>query len=289
MNGTICIFGTGRTGSTIFFNVLATHPDLGWVSNLVEKMPSRPELSLLSRLHPLALKLDSKSPLKRFLPRPAESLRTINEWSNGLLPVPRELAENEIPAEAVQRVRDYHARVLRYQGRQRLVIKRTGFPRFSFWRNVFPDARFIHVLRDGRAVAYSMMRVRWWDGTLDSWWWGPMPDAYKLEYENSGRRPAVLAAIVWKHLLDIYESEMSGQRDLTVTTVRHNDFTSNPVSEMRKVTEFCGLTFPREFENSIGKFPIHDSDLAWRRGLDRKDLADIERVLGDHLAKYGFA
>ncbi|PPR21425.1 MAG: Gluconolactonase, partial [Alphaproteobacteria bacterium MarineAlpha10_Bin3] len=67
---------------------------------------------------------------------------------------------------------------------------------------VFPDARFIHVARDGRAVANSMVNVSWWDGTMDSWWWGDMDAADQAVLESCRHEPAVLAGVIWKTLMD---------------------------------------------------------------------------------------
>ena len=36
---TIFMIGTGRNGSTLISDVLATHPDLTWVSNYQDKFP----------------------------------------------------------------------------------------------------------------------------------------------------------------------------------------------------------------------------------------------------------
>src|SRR6202035_2477728 len=38
----------------------------------------------------------------------------------------------------------------------------------------FPDARFVSIVRDGRAVAYSLSRVDWWDDDI-VWWYGGTP------------------------------------------------------------------------------------------------------------------
>jgi len=288
LSDAICVCGTGRGGTTIFFKVLGTHPDLGWVSNIVERYPKYPQLSMLSRLHPLAIKLRPDSKIGRFVPRPAESLTSLRLCSDGLFQVPREISADEISPETIASIRKYHERVLSFHGAQRLAVKHTGFPRFQFWRTVLRSPRFVNVIRDGRAVAYSMMRVSWWDGTMDSWWWGPMPDRYMDEYENSGRRPAVLAAIVWKYLLDIYDAETKAAENLPILNVRYDNFSRDPVSQMREVADFCDLSFPDKFRDAIGQFSIRNADVAWRDGFDKADLAQVELVLADHLERFGF-
>ena len=286
----ICIAGIGRSGTTIFFRVLASHPELGWVSNVMEKMPGLPQLALLSRLNPLIRQPESPSWAGRFVPRPAESVHSIKECSHGLFSVPREVSEEEISKEVMRSVRNYHKSLLRWQGRPRLITKHTGFPRFRFWRKIYPDARLIRIVRDGRAVVNSLMNVGWWQGTLDTWKWGPIPEKYLEEYEHYGRRRSVLAAIGWKRLMDLYEQET---RLLPVGTplkeVRYTDFTANPWPVMRDAVQFAGLSESSRFARSVRRFHIRDGDTGWQTGLDPEDLALVERVIGDHLSKYGFS
>src|SRR6266511_863131 len=56
----------------------------------------------------------------------------------------------------------------------------------------FPRARFVNLIRDGRAVAYSLSRVDWWeDGVV--WWYGQTPRRWREE----GRDPWELCALHW--------------------------------------------------------------------------------------------
>ena len=54
------------------------------------------------------------------------------------------------------------AGVLRYHGKARFAAKLTGPARISYVSSIFPEARFVHVVRDGRAVVQSLMKVEFW-------------------------------------------------------------------------------------------------------------------------------
>jgi hypothetical protein len=53
--------------------------------------------------------------------------------------------------------------------RNRLLVKITGWLRIGFIREIFTDAKIIHIRRDGRAVVNSMLDVDWWDGWKGPW------------------------------------------------------------------------------------------------------------------------
>ena len=86
--------------------------------------------------------------------------------------------------------------------------KFTGWPRAGFIRGVFPSARFIHVVRDGRAVANSWLQMPWWLGFEgpDHWQWGPLPADLAAEWDESGQSFVVLAGLLWKMLIDAFDS-----------------------------------------------------------------------------------
>src|SRR5688572_27372162 len=41
----IFVVGTGRSGSTVFFEMFAKHPHVAWLSSLAHGFPDRPELN----------------------------------------------------------------------------------------------------------------------------------------------------------------------------------------------------------------------------------------------------
>ena len=41
----IIVFGTGRSGTTVFHQMLSEHPQLTWLSELVNQYPSKPILN----------------------------------------------------------------------------------------------------------------------------------------------------------------------------------------------------------------------------------------------------
>ena len=65
---------------------------------------------------------------------------------------------------------------------------------------LFPRARFVSIVRDGRAVACSLSRVHWWPD-LTVWWYGGTPGRWQEE----GRDPWELCARHWVRELAVLE------------------------------------------------------------------------------------
>src|SRR5690606_15394984 len=69
------------------------------------------------------------------------------------------------------------------------VAKITGWPRILYLREVFPDARFVHLVRDGRAVAasFSKMNVDQWWGWRgpENWRFGALDDRYRAVWDET--------------------------------------------------------------------------------------------------------
>ncbi len=283
----VFLFGTGRGGTTVLLNMMASHPDLAWFSNLNESFVRVPALSLLSRVRNLDVTTGASKGWKRVLPKPAEAIEVPRFVTDGLFQKRGLLKALDIDPEIVGRYRDYVGSILRWQGKQRFLQKHTGFARTDFLYQVDPTARFVQIIRDGRAVAYSLSRVEWWSHESRAWW-GEMPAEYDDEYEQSGRDPMILGAIVWKHLLDVSEVETKSLPDHRLLTVSYSDFVCTPAEHMQAICRHCDLDYSQGFQRRLENFQIRDADEAWKSGLHPDRVDQLNRSLGDHLRRYGF-
>lgn len=287
----IFILGTGRGGTTLFLRMLGEHPDLAWFSNFTHRAKGRMfyPLAALSRVLDLPL-IENWLPYEwKVRPKPREANRLYAHLSRGVFNKPRLLTVDDATPEQVRYWRHAVLSHLRWQGKSRFLNKHTGFPRTDYLRKIFPDAYFIHVIRDGRAVANSYVNVDFWDGTLEGCWhWGPMPKQYREEFENFNREPVALAGILWKYLMSLICQAWSRIPENQRLEVNYSELIASPQDTMSRVADFCNLSNSPIFDKRLATIKIRNADNKWTQDLDTNQKNILMQVIGKELKLYGF-
>jgi hypothetical protein len=288
----VFVIGTGRCGSTLVQELLCRHPDIGFLTNLEDRLRHLPASA--GRFNNQLYRRMSPSLTRKGRPRfaPSEGYRALaREVSPMVTESCRDLLASDAMPWVADRFRAFFTQRARLQGRPVFLHKFTGWPRTGFLGEIIPDARFVNVVRDGRSVTASALRTSWWKGHLgpDQWPWGPLPPAYAAEWEASGRSFPVLAALCWKILMDSYavaRELVPGDRWLDV---RFEDVLADPEERLKEMLSFFGLDEDpglRTALNRITLLPERQHD--YRRQLDPASLAMVERSLAGHLAAWGY-
>jgi hypothetical protein len=172
-----------------------------------------------------------------------------------------------------------------------VLIKITGWPRIGFLRELFPHAKFIHVYRDGRSVAGSLLAVPFWRGWEGppQWGFGDLDPLQQAEWEYYGRSFVALAGIQWKLLMLAMDKAAMNVPATELMHVRYEDFIDDPVTTFRNVAEFCELDWPAPFENSIRRKRLKTANEKWRDNLTVEQQALLEDVLAESLQRYGYS
>jgi Sulfotransferase family len=297
------VFGTGRCGSTPIIEVVGRHRQVGFVSNLDDK------LSLLNlkgrwnnRLHRLSPPRDPRlRPFRdrrrliefgRFRIAPAEAWRILDRQVAPIISTPfRDLTADDCTPWLRNRLRSFYEQRMASQQREFFVQHLTGWPRSGFIRAAFPEARFIHVVRDGRAVANSWLQMGWWRGYQGPWAWhlGPLPPDEAAEWDASGRSFAVLAALGWRMLIEAFERARADVPAEQWLQVRYEDVVAEPRRHLEAILEFLGLPWTEEFEAEFAPYPFEAARVqSFRRDLDQETLAKMEHAIGPTLRAYGY-
>lgn len=281
--------GSGRCGSSFFSEVLARHPQVGFVSNIEDNLPWAPLRG--RRNGPLYRRMPASFSRKgRVRYAPSEAYQLLDAQVSPIVSTPgRALRADDATPWLAGRFRGFFERRAAAQGAPVFVHKFTGWPRGRFIAACFPEARHLHVVRDGRAVANSLVQMPWWRdygnvATLRS-----LPEAYLEEWEASGRSFVLLAGLVWKATMDAHEQDRAGLPPQSWHQVRYEDGLADPQRAFGDMVRFCGLEPDAAFAAGLARHTFDSGrSAAFRRDLDPATIALLERSLGEHLQRYGY-
>lgn len=289
----VFMLSNGRSGSTILGDMLSRHRDVGFVSNLDDRAPwlTRPwqqHNSAIFRRVPQ--RLTEKGRWARFAP--SEGWRLLDsEVSPILSKAPRALSVADASPWLTARLRSFFSTRAAVQGRPVFLHKLTGWPHAGLLRAAFPAARFVHVVRDGRAVVDSDLRTSWWEG-----FGGPMallgrplPPEDDAVWLSSGRSHAVLAALVWRSVVKEAARMRDTLPDGVWIDVRYEDLLADRELVFKRLLDFTGLDPSSAFDASVRRTRLYPERRdAYRRNLSPETIAAIEQVAGDELADWGY-
>ena len=284
--GPIVLVGTGRSGSTALHRLLARHPQLAWLSVLSKRYPHRPEYNR-NLMRALDLPVLGQALRRRF--HPSEAYPFWEAYAPGFGRPFRDLAAADVTVREQKKIQSAMAACLTAT-RSRLLLKITGWPRIAYLAEVFPDARFVHLVRDGRAVANSMLAVDFWDGWHGPgrWRWDLLSDERQAAWEKTGRSFVALAGYEWLMMLEAAEEASRSMPSSQFLEIRYEDFCSSKVETVRQVLDFAGLDWTPDFAREVEGYPARNTNFKWQTDLTPAQQQILEEVQRPYLEKYRY-
>ena len=285
INCPIIVFGTGRCGSTVFHRLLTTHPNLAWLSRWMDSYPEKPKRN---RLIMKALDYPVLSKLVRNRVNPGECYNFWEHHIKGFRRPCRDLTDDDVMKHH-HKISTLLAKTMTKK-RNRLLLKITGWPRVKFLKELFPNAKFIHVYRDGRAVTASNLKVGFWNGWEGprNWRWGELSEVYKEEWVKHEKAFIALGGIQWKILMDAAEKATRDLNEDNFMEVKYENLCKDHLSVMKDVLSFCELEWTRSFEKSIKRFSLENTNYKWKQDFSEKQQDILNSVLESNLSRYGY-
>ncbi len=283
----IFIVGTGRCGSTALHRLLALHPRLMWLSGFAEEFPQHPEWNRW------AVSAVGNPVVRRLLGariKPGENYGFWYKHAYGFAEPGRDLLGSDVTPRVKRQVREVMARMLTPR-HHRMLVKLTGWSRIGFLDEIFGDAKFIHIVRDGRSMANSLLHInswqwRGWYGPY-SWRYGPLSPEDQATWERHNRSFVALAGIQWKIHTRAIEAARRSLDPSRFLEVKYETFCREPLETCRRVTSFAEIDSPPAFERNVVAAPIRDSD-RWRKDLSAEQQAVLTDVMREELSYYGY-
>jgi hypothetical protein len=259
--------------------LVARHGDVGFLSNIEDRFGLPPWAGRLNRTiyRRIPARLTEKGRV-RFAP--SEGYRILDREVSPTLSVSRhDLTATD--AALVAPLREFFARRAAAQHKPAFLHKFTGWPRVGLIDAALDGVRYVHVVRDGRAVASSWLQMPWWIPDPAAWQWGPLPAAYAEEWDASGRDPVLLAGLAWKMLIDAFA--VARVDDARWLEIRYEDVVSQPEHSMRRVAQHLGLSWSGELAEAVRRHPM-------RASSGRPEVAaKLTASLATHLSGFGYA
>ncbi|MBL8840953.1 MAG: sulfotransferase [Planctomycetes bacterium] len=266
----IFIVAPPRCGTTLLYQCLVAHPDVGYFNRANRNWVDSPRLAhWITKVGGLLgtyrdTPRESRSIWFRFFPERAVDVADARDAT----PEARAWFEERIEA------------VLRLRGAKRYSNKLPAHSlQVDFLAALWPDALFLQPLRDWRAVVASTMVKRERDFTGQ--WFG----VRALGWQEQAKRPAHLAA-AWHHRVVHEElARQAAARPGRFLPVQYEELLAAPQETMRRVFDFCGLPHDAALlaKATAGVRPTSDK---WRETLTPPLLAEIEREQGDAMRAY---
>lgn len=282
----LIVIGAGRSGSTLLHDVLAWHPRACWLSGLANRFPENPAV------HRALLRALAVPGLDRLVHRYLRPSEAYDFWERHCLgfrrPV-RDLVAADLTPRSARRITSALRR-LPTGGRDHLTVKITGWPRVGFLSALYPDARFVHIVRDGRAVVNSLIATDWWRGWQgpQQWRWGELSPEHAAIWQRHDRSFVALAAIQYNIILNAIDAAAADLPAERYLELRYEDLCAEPAATLRKVCGFAGWSWSPAFEAHIGRQSFVNTNAKFTVDLSAEQQAIAAEIVAPYLRRYGY-
>jgi hypothetical protein len=270
VTGPLILLGVSRSGTTLLRVILDRSPGVA-VPDESFFVP------LLARRHGRTIDAE------RFLDD-VSRIPTIRDWGGvSVADVAGRIRSGMLTGEAIAAIYESYADAA---GKPRWGDKTPMYMRhLTLLEELFPNAQYVHLIRDGRDAALSFLQMP--EGTFTRTWAHP-------------RTPAQFACL-WRR--EVGDARVLGRRvgEARYLEVRYEELVADSESVVRGICVFAAIPFERTMLDYAGVVDVsakpHQQRLltpptsgvrSWRQDMSTEDAAAFESIAGDLLAELGY-
>ncbi|MGF1705510.1 sulfotransferase [Enterovibrio baiacu] len=268
LNQPLIFLGPPRSGVTLISNLVFHHTDLCWLDESFEK---HPRSQWQNRVFTQTSQWRSSAVLgnsmfsglaREFSPTPSEALSFWDGYSRDEIDFFRGFAKSKhaTPIE-ISTIKDVLRKRLISTQRPRLALKFTGPSRLHYLSSLFPDAKFVNIVRDPASTVNSMLSTEEWEyqGKHMLWWRGAYSIRELAQYDMLRDHPIAGTAFQLNKLLQTTKQEEE-ELNINMLTIDYEHFSANPYDTMASILKFADLPASPHIDAAIRQNEIRCSN-----------------------------
>jgi hypothetical protein len=273
----VVILGAAHSGTTILYRMLAMHPDTTWFSHFSQRgglVPGRRRVPFSNNIDRLLRafsmhdwrKAKATSLRRVLLPRPNEGNRIL-----AYVFPDRDSLVRDASVARLQRILDSESRI--WTRKKFIIVKLPSlYHQIPAFTQVHPNTRFIHIIRDGRALALSV-KSKFLPNSSSSW-----------AHASSEQEALDYAAQYW---LDVLRQVDEQRSNINLVEVRYEDLCSDVHTTIADILRSIGF--------STETFPFHrcprnlaPTNDAWLESASLQQLDELTKIQKPLLIRHGY-
>lgn len=157
--------------------------------------------------------------------------------------------------------------------------------RVRLLKSIFPDVKFIHIIRDGRAVAFSILKKIEIAGDLNPLFHVGFKEILGDRYQSQ-RSKLYNYGLAWAEFVR-RGREASAFAQNSYYEIRYEDLVAESYNELRRIVDYCELDWYSEFEEKIPS--TQNMNKKWEKKASKQQLIDLEDSTFDLRQTLGMA
>ncbi len=265
----ILIVGAPGSGTTLLYQIICSHRDISYITHNMLRAGLRKHGRFVGDRRKALFILQNiihRDP-DSTLPHEADIF-----WMTHFRNYYNYMTENDYTEEMADYFRKKVLQVQNLWGRPRFANKnlQNSFC-VRLLNAIFPDAKFIHIIRDGRAVAFSILNKKL-DGATSPILLVGFKDILGDKYQHK-RSELYNYGLAWKEYVT-KAREASAVAQGRYYEVRYENLVREPHNEIRSIIDFCELDWYSKFEEKI---PLtRNMNEKWRQKATPNQRRDLE-------------